>query len=223
MIYEPMVRLAQTMTLSCTDTNTVSKWSKMRFHNTHVTLEFNWVCLKWFLRLWYVRRKSCTYLTSRLVLSLNGPKQASTWALLPWSTVGCFQNNFYVDGMFGTNHAPIVTLSPNGLKRDSMWPTSPTSSIGCVQNDFRAYGTSGANRAPILCQDYQYLETDRIELPLEPRHLGVPTDASKMISEHCYVWRKLSTYLVWPLTLSPNRSKQDSMWPISLRSSIWCV
>jgi hypothetical protein len=30
-------RLAQTVHLSCTDTNTVSKWTKMRFHMTHVT------------------------------------------------------------------------------------------------------------------------------------------------------------------------------------------
>jgi hypothetical protein len=37
MISNPMVRLAQTMHLSCTDTNTVSKWTKTRFHMTHVT------------------------------------------------------------------------------------------------------------------------------------------------------------------------------------------
>jgi len=36
-IYELMVRLAQTMHLSCNDTNTVSKWTKTRFHKTHVT------------------------------------------------------------------------------------------------------------------------------------------------------------------------------------------
>jgi hypothetical protein len=36
-IYEPMVRLAQTMHLSCTDTNNVSKRTEMRFHMIHVT------------------------------------------------------------------------------------------------------------------------------------------------------------------------------------------
>ena len=36
-ISEPMARLAQTVHLSCTDTNTVSKWTKIRFHMTHVT------------------------------------------------------------------------------------------------------------------------------------------------------------------------------------------
>jgi hypothetical protein len=30
-----MVRMAQTMHLSCTDTTTISKWIEMRFHMTH--------------------------------------------------------------------------------------------------------------------------------------------------------------------------------------------
>jgi hypothetical protein len=36
-IYEPTVRLAQTVHLSYTDTNTVSKRTEMRFHMTHIT------------------------------------------------------------------------------------------------------------------------------------------------------------------------------------------
>ena len=37
MIYEPMVCLAQTMHLSSTNTNTVSKRKEVGFHMTHVT------------------------------------------------------------------------------------------------------------------------------------------------------------------------------------------
>ena len=37
MISEWMVRLAQTVHLSCTDTNTMSKDKEVRFHLTHVT------------------------------------------------------------------------------------------------------------------------------------------------------------------------------------------
>ena len=37
MIYEPMVRPAQTMHLSCTDTNPASKRKEVRFHMTHIT------------------------------------------------------------------------------------------------------------------------------------------------------------------------------------------
>jgi hypothetical protein len=42
-----------------------SYWHKMEFYQ---------VCPKWFLRLWYVWRKPCTYLASRLALSPNRPK-----------------------------------------------------------------------------------------------------------------------------------------------------
>jgi hypothetical protein len=37
--------------------------------------------------------------------------------------------------------------------------------------------------ARILRQDEHYLQLDRIELPLEPRHLEVPLGVSKMISQ----------------------------------------
>jgi hypothetical protein len=41
MIFGPMVRLAQTVHLSCTDINTVSKQTETRFQLTHVTEEFH--------------------------------------------------------------------------------------------------------------------------------------------------------------------------------------
>jgi hypothetical protein len=50
--------LAQIVHLSCTDTKTVSKQTKMRFNMTHVTLVFYRVCPKLFLRPWYVQRKT---------------------------------------------------------------------------------------------------------------------------------------------------------------------
>jgi gamma-glutamylcysteine synthetase len=74
-IYEPMVRYAQTVHLSCTDTNTISKRTKMRFHTAHVTYEFHRVRPKLFMSLWYVMCKPCTYLASRLALSPNGPNR----------------------------------------------------------------------------------------------------------------------------------------------------
>ena len=57
MIYESMVHLAQTMHLSCTDTNTVSKRKEAGFHMTNVTYKFHRVSPKRFLSLWYVWRK----------------------------------------------------------------------------------------------------------------------------------------------------------------------
>jgi hypothetical protein len=93
--------------LSWTDTSTISKWTKMRFHTTHVTLEFHRLRPKRFLSLWYVRRKPCNYLASSLALSPIKLNRASTWASAPMSTIGCVQNNFCAYGMFGANRALI--------------------------------------------------------------------------------------------------------------------
>jgi hypothetical protein len=41
----------------------------------------------------------------------------------------------------------------------------------------------GPNRAPILNRHQHYLQIDQNEIPHDPRHLGVPSGASKMISE----------------------------------------
>jgi hypothetical protein len=99
---------AQTVHLSCTNTNTISKWIETRFQMTNVTEKIHRVRPKWFLSLWYVRRKLCTYLASRLALCLNRPKWASTWATSPRSTIGCIQNDFCAFGTFGANRAPIL-------------------------------------------------------------------------------------------------------------------
>jgi hypothetical protein len=107
-ISKPMVGSAQTVHLSSVKTSTMSKQTKTSFHMTHIALEFHWVCPKQFLSLCYIWRKLCTHLASRLALSPNAQKQASTWASLFRSTIGCVQNDFWAYGKFGTNHAPIL-------------------------------------------------------------------------------------------------------------------
>jgi hypothetical protein len=86
--------LAQNEHLSCTDSNTVSKWTEKRYHKTDITYEFHQVHPKWFLSLWNIRHKPCTNLGSRLALSPNEPKRASTWASSPRSTILCVENDF---------------------------------------------------------------------------------------------------------------------------------
>jgi hypothetical protein len=54
---------------------------KMRFHMTHVSLEYHQVHPKRFLRLWYIRHKLCTYLALR--------------AFSPRSTIRYVQNDFW--------------------------------------------------------------------------------------------------------------------------------
>jgi hypothetical protein len=123
-----------------------------------------------------------------------------------------FLSLWYVRRKPCTNLALILTPSTNRPKRDLTWPTSPRSSIGCAQNDFWAYGTFSVNNAPILSQDYHYFQTEWNELPLEPRHLGEQSGASKMISTPMVRSRKPCTYLPSWLTLSPNGPKWASTW-----------
>jgi hypothetical protein len=185
-ISELMVRLAQTVLLSCSDTNTVSKRTKTRFHMSHVTLEFHQVRPKWFPGLWYVRLKQCTYLESRLALCPNGPKRASTWASSSWSTIGSVQMiSKPMVRLAQTVHLSCTdanTISKQTEPRFVM--THITLEFHrVVQNDFRAYGTFGEKQCTYLASRLALSPNGWNELPLEPPRLGVPLGASKMISE----------------------------------------
>jgi hypothetical protein len=63
------------------------------------------------------RRKPCTHLAPKLTLPKNGPKRASTRATSPRSTIGCVQNDFYANGIFGANRAPV--LHRNDISHDA--------------------------------------------------------------------------------------------------------
>jgi hypothetical protein len=112
-----MVHLAQTVHLSCTNTNTISKWTKTRFHMTLITLEFHRVRPKWFLSLWNVWRESCTYLALKLTQSPNRPKWDSRWPTSPKSSIGCIQTDLWACGMLAQNvHLSCVYLEINRNK-----------------------------------------------------------------------------------------------------------
>jgi hypothetical protein len=107
-ISEPMVCLVQIAHLSCVKISTVSKRTKTSFCLSLITKEYHRVHLKWFLSLWYVRRKPGTYVASRLALSPYTLKQDSTWPTSPSSSIVCVQNDFWACGMFHTNSAPVL-------------------------------------------------------------------------------------------------------------------
>jgi hypothetical protein len=98
-ISEPMVCSVQTVHLSCVKISTISKQTETSFRLSLVTWEYHRVPLKRILSLWYVRRKPCTYLASRLALSPKGAKRVSTSASSSRSTNGCIQNDFWADGI----------------------------------------------------------------------------------------------------------------------------
>jgi hypothetical protein len=78
-IFEPIVRSAQTVHLYCINISTISKPTETSFHLSHMTWEYHRVRPKWFLSLWYIWCKPCTYLALILTLSLKGPTWDSTW------------------------------------------------------------------------------------------------------------------------------------------------
>ena len=74
LVSQPMVHQAQTVYVYCTETNTISKETELRFYMTYAIQEFYWVLPNIFLSIWYVRCNSCTYLASRLALCPNKSK-----------------------------------------------------------------------------------------------------------------------------------------------------
>ena len=71
MISEPMVHLAETMHLSCTDTNTVSKWKEEKIPDDPRHLGVPSGSSKMIFEPMVCQRKPCTYLTSTLTPSRN--------------------------------------------------------------------------------------------------------------------------------------------------------
>jgi hypothetical protein len=61
-----------------------------------------------------------------------------------------------------TMHLSCVKISTmsNELNQASTWALSPRSTIGCVQNDFWAHGMFSTNHAPILNRHQYYLQMD---------------------------------------------------------------
>jgi hypothetical protein len=101
MISKSLVCLAQTMDLSCAETNTISKRTEQA--STWHTLPRSTIgCVQSdFHARRLFRHKPCTYLAPRLKLSPNGSKWASAWSTSPTSTVRCVQNDLWAYGTFG--------------------------------------------------------------------------------------------------------------------------
>jgi hypothetical protein len=184
MISMPMVCLMQTVHLSCTDANTVSKRTKTRFHMTHVSCELHLVRPKLFMSLWYVQCKPCTYLPSRLALSPNGlnraladprhqevPSGASKTIYEPMvrltqtEHLSCTDTNTISKRTKTRFHTTHVTYEFHRVRPKLFMSLWYVQCKPCTYLASRlALSPNGPNRAPP-----------------DPRHLGVPLGASKMI------------------------------------------
>jgi hypothetical protein len=198
----------------------------MSFHLTYVSKEYHWVCLMRLQSLWYIWRKPCTYLASRLIRSPNGPKWAFTWPTSPRSNIRCASKVFHPivhSAQSCTYLAPILILSPNGWKRASTWHTSPRSTIGLpkmismpVEYSAQTVHLSCAEINTIFKQTETSLYFTNVTLEY---HRVCP----KWFMSLWYIWRKLCTYHASRLILSPNGLKRASNSPTSHRSSIGCA
>jgi hypothetical protein len=88
MIYVPMVRSAQTVLLSCIDTNIVSKQTRNEIPHDPPHLGVPSGASKMISEPMVRSAQNMHLLASRLALSPNLPNQASTWASSPRSTSG---------------------------------------------------------------------------------------------------------------------------------------
>jgi hypothetical protein len=164
-----------------------------------------------------------------------------------------FLSQWYVQHKPWTYLPSRLMVSFYGPKWDFTWPMSRRSTIGCAQNDFQAYGMFSTNRAPIMHRDQHCLQTNLIELPFHPCHLGVPSGASKIIFmpmvhlvqtvhlscvkintiprwtkriiHFTHVTKEIypCAYLSQRLTLCPNGPKRASTWLTSPRSTSRCA
>jgi hypothetical protein len=226
MISEPKVRLPQTMHLSCTDTNTVSKWTEIRLHMPRHLVVPSGAYKPIFEPL--VRRlKPCTYLALGLALSPNEPNRASTWASSPRSTIGCVRNDFWAYCTFGANRTPIMHRHYHCLQADQ----------NKIPHDPHHLGVpSGASKMifePTVrsTHDVQlsWVKVSTIFKQTESSfHLSLITleyhwfHPERFLSLW-YVWCKSCTYLASKLALSPNKLNRASTWASLPQSTIGCV
>jgi hypothetical protein len=222
-----MVRLAQTVHLSCTNTNTISKQTKTRFDMTHVTWEFNQVRPKWLPRLWYTWHKPCTYHASRLALSPNGPKRASNWALSPRSVIGSTQNDYWAYATFYTNHAPILHWHLHRLQTDRNEIWHDPCHLGVLSGASKTFSKPMVRPVQTVYLSYVKIRTiskqTKTSFLLSLVTLEYHRLRLKRLLCLWYFWRKPCTYLELTLTPYPNGPKQDLTRPTSPRGFSGCV
>ena len=118
-----MVRSMQTVQLCCIKISTISEQTKSSLHLSLFNYEYHQMRLKWFLSLWCIRRKPCTYLLPKLTLSLNEPKQDSIWHKSSRSYIRCVLIDFWAYRMFHAKRASILHQDYHYLQID--WTELP--------------------------------------------------------------------------------------------------
>jgi hypothetical protein len=155
------------------------------------------VRLKWFLSLWYTWSKPSTYLASRLTLSPNGPKRASTWLTSPRSIIGCAWKDFHECGTFSAN-------LPLGAPEKVSMPvvhSAQTVHVSCAEINAISKWTETSFHLTHITLEYHRVR-------------------QKWFPSLWSIRSKLCTYVAQRLILSPNRPKQASTGHTLPRSTI---
>jgi hypothetical protein len=137
------------------------------------------VRLKWFVILWYVWHKPCTYLASILVV---------------------YQMNWL-------KH-PLEFRHLGVLSGASKTISEPTVCTNC---------------APILHRHQHYLQMDQNKIIHDPCHLGVSSGASKAISKPLVHSSQTTHLSCVKINTISNELNQASTWASSPRNAIGCV
>jgi hypothetical protein len=160
------------------------------------------------------------YLAPRLTQSSNGSKWASTWRMLPRSSIRCTQTDFQADCTFGaepcTYLASRLSFSPNGLKELPLDPCH----VGVPPGVSKMITKPMVHLAETMHQSCVEINTISkcTQITLE-FHQVRPWRFPYM----WYIRCKPCTYLLPRLTLSQNGPKWAFTWPTSPRSSIGCA
>jgi hypothetical protein len=108
MISELTVHSVQTVHLSWIKISPVSNRTETRFQLSLVTKEYQLVRPKWFLRLWNISRKPCTYLALKLTPLQTDQNEVPFEPCHPEVPSGASKTIFLAYGTYGANHAPIM-------------------------------------------------------------------------------------------------------------------
>jgi hypothetical protein len=226
-ISKAMVRLVQTMDLSCTDTNTISNGPK--WDSTWPTSPRSSIgCVQNDSELTVRSGKPCTYLESRLALSPNESKRVCIWASSPRCTTSSVFKMISEPTvrLAQTVHLSYIETNTVSKRNETNFHLSLVTQAHHPVHPkqfpslWYVWRKPGTYHAPKLTVSSKGPKGDST-WPTSPRSsIGcVQNDFMRL----WYVRRKQCTYHESRLALYPNRPKWAFIWASSPRSTIQCV
>ena len=200
----------QTIHLSCINISTISKQTEPSIHLSPFTQEYQHVRLKWFLRLWCIRCKLCTYLAPKLTMSPNDRKEIpydTRHQGLPSGASKLISKHMVC---FHANHAPTLHKDQHYLQTGrTKLPLEPLH-LGVPNSASKMVSQTMVNQAQTvhLSCTKTYNVYKQTEARFHMTHViqKIHWVRSNLFLSIWYVPCKSCTYLASRLALSQNRS-----------------